>query len=263
MNNNELEIEYELIKQAKNCDKAAKTALIKKCSGLVFNVSSLFVGRGIEREELIQEGYLGVLRAVEAFNQRLNNEKGFLVFAKYYVKAAMRKYILNHSRLIKLPQYLVEEVYHYLAIEHDFIKKYNVKPSDEEIAKNASLNKNVTAERVRYIKNLHVSSSYCIYFDTDDEVNMKLVDDIFDLYDQACRIEMEKEAKEYTFHKVRNAIKQLPNTHKRIIELHFGFNNCEPRSMQKVAKAMGMNLQKATHIKTEAIKLLKKIMTNK
>jgi RNA polymerase primary sigma factor len=237
--------EVELAKKIERGDHAAKKRMINSNLRLVVHVARRYVGQGVALGDLIQEGVIGLNRAVEKFDWR----KGFKfsTYATWWIRQACQRAVANQSKTIRIPVH-VDERRRKLARERQRFEAANGRePTIEELAKAAGVEL-VHAQEALEAVEANVSLNRPIGDDGDGELADLLADresvDPIDEADVSIRN-----------NGIREAVQTLPERERRVIELRVGFDG-EQRSLEAIGKELGLTRERVRQLEANAFQKL-------
>ena len=170
--------EYELGMRIKNGDKTARDKLIISNIRLVVSIAHKYIGLGLDYDDLIEEGMLGLINAVDKFEPEMNLR--FSTYATYWIKQTMRRGIINKSRTVRIPAHAFETMLAMKKYMDDYYKKYGEEPDIETVAKGL----NITVKRLEELKKrtgVTTSLDSLIGSDNDSVLSDFLADKKFDV----------------------------------------------------------------------------------
>jgi RNA polymerase primary sigma factor len=238
--------EVELAKKIERGDSAAKERMINSNLRLVVHVARRYMGQGVALGDLIQEGVIGLNRAVEKFDWR----KGFKfsTYATWWIRQACQRAVANQSKTIRIPVHVDERRRKLSRERQKFEAAHGREPTVEELAKAAGLELLHTQEALDAVE-ANVSLNRPIGDDGDGELADLLAD--FESVDP-----MEEADTNLRDHGVRQALEVLPERERRVIELRFGLCGTQPCTLEEVGQAFGVTRERIRQIENNTLKKL-------
>ena len=244
------EEEVEVARAARDGDEAARQRMIVCNLRLVVKIARRYLNRGMPLIDLIEEGNLGLIRAVEKFDP----ERGFRfsTYATWWIRQTIERGIMNQTRTIRLPVHVVKEMNTYLRASRQLAQKVDHEPTPKEIAE--LLDKPL--EDVRRMLGLtEHTSSVDVPYGKDTE--RPLVDSIAD---QEAVDPTDVLLKEDIRGHVDEWLNKLNDKQRMVVERRFGLHNYEVQTLEQVAAELGVTRERVRQIQIEALRRLRKML---
>ncbi len=237
--------EIELAKRIEKGDLAAKDRMINSNLRLVVANARRYQGQGLALGDLIQEGMLGLIRAVEKFDWR----KGFRfsTYATLWIRQAIQRGLENTSRTIRLPVHVAQRSRKVGRVERELTTKLGHEPTDEEIASAADLPLEEVIE-IRKADRAVVSLNKPVGDEGDTEFGDLLSIETAPV-DEEVHEQLSSQA-------LLSAISELPEQERNVIEMRFGAGDQEPQTLSQAGKKLGVSTERARQIEERALRRL-------
>jgi RNA polymerase primary sigma factor len=238
--------EVSLAKRVERGDVAAKKQMIEANLRLVVSIAKPYVGRGLSLLDLIQEGSLGLIRAVEKFDYRRGFK--FSTYAHWWIRQAVTRALADKARTIRLPVHMFERLTRVTRTERQLVQRLGREPQPDEIAAELEL----TSEQVREILRMArfpVSLEKPIGEREDaklaDLVEDELAESPFDVASVSLRCA-----------DIEHTLAALPERERRVIELRFGLHGGQPQTLDEVGRTFGVTRERIRQIENNTLKTL-------
>jgi RNA polymerase primary sigma factor len=231
-------------------DKSARDRMIVSNLRLVVKIAKRYINRGLPFLDLIEEGNMGLIKAVERF--KLSKECRFSTYATWWIRQSIERALVNQSRTIRLPVHVSDDINKMLRVTRELVQKMNREPTIKEVADTLDVN-------VTYVRRLMVllKKTYSIERPMGENNDYFLIDTIEDTSTVSPSVLLEDLNK---YELVSKWFETLSDGEKKILTLRFGLDDKDPQTLDTIGRSFGVTRERIRQIEAKSLEKLRKIV---
>ena len=247
------EEERALARRIDDGDMAARDKMIESNLRLVVKIAKRYMNRGLPFLDLIEEGNLGLIKAVERF--KLSKECRFSTYATWWIRQSIERALVNQSRTIRLPVHVSDDINKLIKITRELVRDLNREPQVKEVA-------DVMGVEPAYVRRLMVllKKTYSIEHPMGENNDYSLIDTIED-----TSVVNPLELAEWLnkFHIITDMLATLNDNEKEIIALRFGLDDRDPQTLDTIGRQFGVTRERIRQIEAKSLEKLRLLLAER
>lgn len=243
--------EKDLALRIERGDGDARDQMVRANLRLVVNIARSYTGKGLGLQDLIEEGNLGLLRAVEGFDPSMNTR--FSTYASYWIKQSIKRALVNTAKTIRIPAYMVELLAKWRRATAKLQEEFGRAPTQEEVAKELGLPKkklNIIKKAIRIYNSAP---------QTDQTENGWSIDEM--LMDSRSKSPDTEMVETDDLHHVLDLLSKMDQREATVLRMRFGLDDEQPKTLKEIGEKLGLTRERVRQIESEALHKLSESLT--
>jgi RNA polymerase primary sigma factor len=236
--------ERELAERIAQGDPYAREHMVKANLRLVVNIARGYLGKGLCLEDLIEEGNLGLMRAVEGFDGMMDTR--FSTYASYWIKQSIRRAVMNNGKPIRLPAYMVSLLAKWKRVNNGLTERLGRPPTPDEVGRALRLSKKKVGIVAKAIKVNNLTP----HSETSDEDGIAL-DDV--LTDDRTKAPDDLLIEADDLERIFERLEQLDDREATVIRMRFGLDPYSPMTLREVGENLGLTRERVRQLESQAL----------
>jgi RNA polymerase primary sigma factor len=232
-------------------DTEARDQMVRANLRLVVNIARGYTGKGLALQDLIEEGNLGLLRAVEGFDPNMNTR--FSTYASYWIKQSIKRALVNTAKTIRIPAYMVELLAKWRRATNQLQDELGRPPTNEEVAKLLGLPKkklNIIKKAIRVYNSAP---------QTDQTEAGWSIDEM--LMDGRTKTPDNEMVDNDDLRQVLHLLDKMDTREATVLRMRFGLNDEEPKTLKEIGESLGLTRERVRQIESEALQKLSECLS--